>query len=449
MAATGEADTGRIGRYLINRNYARLWSGQAVSTVGDFVFDTTLVLWVATDLGRGKSWAPAAVSGILLFAVASYVLVGPLAGVFVDRWDRKRTMLTTELIRFAVVGGLAALSFVPTHDIPIAGWLVVLYAVVFVVNSSDQFFSPARFAVLGQVVSGDTDRARAAGIGQATNASAGIIGPPLAAPLLFTAGLQWALIINAASFVFSYVVIRRIELTPVDEPAGSGRPNTRREFVAGLRLFAGSRYLIALVAVAIIAAAGAGSLNALDVFFVTDNLHVRASLYGFLGTAFGVGTIVGGLAASRIVTRLGPRTTAWLSLIIAGILVVGYSRQSIFGAGIVLTVAFAIPVAVLNASLPPMIFNAVPGAYLGRVLALFNPATQLSSMLSIVVAGWLASSALHNLHADVLGLHIGRIDTIFSAAGVFIILAGIYAFIALPHDTDRAPAAASGRRVSR
>jgi hypothetical protein len=57
-------------RELINRDYARLWYGQAVSTTGDYVFDTTLALWVATELGRGHNWAPAEMSGVLLAAGA-------------------------------------------------------------------------------------------------------------------------------------------------------------------------------------------------------------------------------------------------------------------------------------------------------------------------------------------------------------------------------------------
>src|ERR1035438_4579137 len=74
---------------LINRNYAKLWYGQAASAVGDSVFGTTLVLWVSQVLASGRAWAPTAVSGILVAAGAAFVLVGPVAGVFVDRWNRK------------------------------------------------------------------------------------------------------------------------------------------------------------------------------------------------------------------------------------------------------------------------------------------------------------------------------------------------------------------------
>jgi hypothetical protein len=60
-----------LQRTLINRNYAKLWYGQAVSAIGDTVFGTTLVLWVSQVLARGLSWAPAAVSGILVAAGAA------------------------------------------------------------------------------------------------------------------------------------------------------------------------------------------------------------------------------------------------------------------------------------------------------------------------------------------------------------------------------------------
>jgi hypothetical protein len=83
-------DGGHLGgltlrRMLVNRNYAKLWYGQAVSAIGDTVFSTTLVLWVAQILTRGLPWAPAAVSGILVAAGAAVALVGPAAGVVARR----------------------------------------------------------------------------------------------------------------------------------------------------------------------------------------------------------------------------------------------------------------------------------------------------------------------------------------------------------------------------
>src|ERR1700747_882200 len=151
-----------LRRMLVNRNYARLWYGQAVSAIGDTVFATTLVLWVSQVLARGSPWAPAAVSGILVAAGAAVALVGPVAGVFVDRWNLKSTMMRTEVIRAAMVAALTGLSFVPVHDLRVGLWLTAVYLVVFVLHAAGQFFNPARFATTGDVVQGEEGRVRAA-----------------------------------------------------------------------------------------------------------------------------------------------------------------------------------------------------------------------------------------------------------------------------------------------
>src|SRR6185369_11067366 len=169
------------------------------SFVGDYVFDTTLILWISTRLLPGKDYAPAAVSGVLVAVAAAIIVVGPAAGVFVDRWDKRRTMMVSDLIRALLVVALAVVATLPKGSIPAAPTLVLIYAVVFVSTGVAQFFQPARFTILGDIVSGDAERARASGLLQSLGYTAAVIGPPLAAPLLFQTGPYWALYINAAS----------------------------------------------------------------------------------------------------------------------------------------------------------------------------------------------------------------------------------------------------------
>src|SRR5215472_1411290 len=87
--------------FLINRNFALLFFGFTISSIGDFVFSTTLVLWIAVILAKGQSWAPLAVSGVLVATTVPAFLIGPFAGVFVDRWDKRRTMLVICLLQAA------------------------------------------------------------------------------------------------------------------------------------------------------------------------------------------------------------------------------------------------------------------------------------------------------------------------------------------------------------
>lgn len=424
-----------LPRALVNRNYARLWSGQAVSTIGDTVFGTTLVLWVSQVLARGLPWAPAAVSGILVAAGAAVVLVGPVAGVFVDRWNRKSTMMRTEVIRAAMVTGLTGLSFVPVRDLPVGLWLAAVYLVVFVLNAAGQFFSPARFAMTGDVVHGEEDRARAAGLAEATTSAAGIIGPPIAALLLLTVGFQWALAANAVSYVVSYLAIRFLRLAPGPHrpaPAGAGRTSLRAEFSVGLRLFAGNRFLVTLLTVTMICQCGTGAISALNVFFVTRDLHASSRLFGVAETAMGVGFILGALAAGRMVRWIGARALTWSGLLATGVLAAGYALQRSFPAGLVMLAIYAVPIAMLNTAVAPLLLDAAPREYLGRVMAVFTPVNQLASMVSVVICGWLSSTVLRSFRASFAGVTLNSVSLVFIVAGGLIFASGIRAFAALP-----------------
>ncbi|MCF3182348.1 MFS transporter [Streptomyces polychromogenes] len=427
---------------LINRDYTRLWSGQAVSSVGDAVFNTTLVLWVATVLAKDEPWAPVAVSGIVMASGVSVLVIGPLAGVFVDRWDKRATMLRSEALRGALVAVLTALTLLPAGTLPTAVWLALIYATVLVLNAAGQFFSPARFAVLADLVTGDADRARAAGIGQATGETAWIIGPPLAAPLLFTAGLQWALLLNGLSYAVSYLAIRSVRVPGTGAapaatgrtrgPAGRPRGSWAGEFADGVRFFARSRFLVALLLLAVIGQFGMGALGTLNVFFATGNLHADAHLYGYLGMAMGVGGITGALSGGRVVQWLGARRTTWISLLVSGVLLVAYSRQTGFPGGVALLFVFTVPLTLLNTAMSPLLLAAAPPDYRGRVVAVFYPVTRLASILSAVLSGWLAGSALRGVEGSLGGLRFGPVDTIIAAAGLVVLLAGVFAMAALP-----------------
>jgi len=421
---------------LINRDYRRLWLGQAVSTVGDNVFNTTLVIWIAKTLfANDPKFGPVAVSGLVLCTVLAVCLIGPIAGVFVDRWSHRRIMLASEAFRFLLVGGLTLVTLVPVHRIAAGAWLAMLYVVVFLVIAAEMFFNPSRFATIGDIVHGEADQARAFGIGQATSATAAIIGPPLAAPLLITVGVQWALLANALSYAVSFVAVRAIRFPAAVAGLGGAsesRPSWRAEFVAGLRMFAGNRFLVALALVAFFAQLGTGPVNTLDVYFVRENLHVNQNLLGFLSTAMGAGSVIGGLIAGRVVARISARRTTWLGLTLVGVTLVVLARQTGFPSTLVVIFLMAIPLSALNTAIMPQLLAVTPKEFLGRMNATLMPLIQLSSAVSIAISASLASTVLLHFHPVVAGLHMGRIDTLFTAGGVIIVAAGIYGYFRLP-----------------
>jgi MFS family permease len=437
MDAASEKTPSQKKPLLINRNYSFLWTGQAISNLGDMVFDTTLVLWVATRIALGQTWAPLAVSGVMLSAALPMLLVGPLTGVFVDRWDKRRTMLCMDATRaiLVVLLLLAAfpLPFLPGGHLPTFVQLGLIYAVVTLASACAQFFNPARMTIISDVVD-ESERAKAGGLGQISMNLAILIGPPLAAPLLFVVGVHWALIINALSFVASFVAILSVRIPQNLEQASTEAKqphNFWNEFGAGLRFFAHSRVLMTLLLSLLIVALGTGALNALDVFFVTQNLHTNPNLYGIIGMAFAAGSILGALLSAFFTQRLGVVRIFWGSLVTSGLLLLIYSRQTSIVSALFLYLLIGFSIAVLNTAFFPLLLHAAPREFLGRVNSILNPSMSLASLISVALAGFLASNLLLGFHATALGLTFGPIDTIFSTSAILIILGGIYALISL------------------
>ncbi len=118
-----------------NANWRRLWLAQAISLTGDSVFDITVMLWVAVVLARNRPWAPAAASGVLIAAAVPVLIVGPVAGVWIDRWDKRRIMMTADASRATVIAALLLVT-IPGRGLPVPVSLTTAYAVVAPAGSS-------------------------------------------------------------------------------------------------------------------------------------------------------------------------------------------------------------------------------------------------------------------------------------------------------------------------
>jgi MFS family permease len=413
-----------------NRNWRLLWTGQAVSVTGDMVFYMTVLLWIATIIAKGYRWAPAAASGALVATAAPVLIVGPLAGVFVDRWNRRRTMLTADMARFLLIMSLLVLPAL-RHQIPVGFQLGFLYVVLAISSCFAEFFDPSRLAVLGSIVP-PSDRPKASGHLSAAFSLAQVLGPPIAAPLLITFGVQWALIVNAASFLFSFACIRAIRVPQADEPLDKPeRASFRKEFSAGIKFFVGSRILMTLAIGVVIAMLGNGAVNSLCVFFIPQNLHVKASWLGTLIGAVGLGAVAGSLLAGYIARRIPPTKLFWMSLILCGVTLVAFARMTALAPAIGVAVLIGIGSGILNAVISPILLSAAPSHMLGRVSAVLSPLIQLASIVSMVLAGVLASTVLHGFHATVAGVSFGQYDTVLAAGGLLFVLGGLAAILPL------------------
>jgi MFS family permease len=331
------------------------------------------------------------------------------------------------------VTGIVSLPFLPGGTIPTNWTIGLIYVVVFLVNAANQFSSPASTALIGDIVA-EPDRARAMGFLQGMFALSIIIGPPIAAPLLFAFGVQWALLLNAVSFVGAFAAIWLVRAPAAALSVASGeRGHFFREFADGARFFFGSRILVTLVIAGCLATLGAGALNALDVFFVTgkEYLNQNPSLYGFVGAVSGAGILVGSVLGGLYAQRIGLTRVLWLSLFLIGVGIILFSRMTVLLPALLLLFVIGVVNGQVDIAIGPLMLNATPRKLIGRVQSVLLPLLQLATFLSIAVAGYLDSTLLHNFAASLFGQRFHAVDTIFLVSGLLIALGGIYALVAL------------------
>lgn len=448
---------------LINRNFTLLWIGQTISFTGDFVFDTVLVFWIATSIAQGQTWAPLAVSGVIGMAALPAFIVAPIAGVLVDSWDDKRkTMLFMHGIGIVLIlllfplTGLLPIPLLAPRPLPIWWKLTAIYTIALFIGTMAQFFNPAEVALLSDIVE-EPERTRATGLHSLMLNLATLLGPTVGAILYFALGIQSVLLLNMLSFVVAFLAILAIRvprgkavgavacLRPPSLPYDASRdkpPPLRSEktpqsgglwhdWIEGLQFFKDSRVLVTLIVSGVLLEFGGTLRNTLGVFFVVQNLHVNASLYGLLGTALGTGLIVGSATTSYIVQRIGRARTYWFSALAMGVLTIVYARLTNYIPALVLMFLQGLLTGDMEVIMISLVIQIAPRDFVGRVLSVFTLLYGLIWLISPLLAGYLVSDVLQNLHTVFFGMVFGPIDTIFTAVGLLAIIGGVYAMVTL------------------
>jgi MFS family permease len=438
----------------INRNFSLLWWGQAISGVGDYAWDTALVLWVASYLAAGQSWAPLAVSGVILAAALPQIVVGPIAGVFVDRWDKRRTIIIMAALQ-VIIATLLVLSAL-NISFPYLGsaqseslWrIVAVYIDVILLSSCAQFFIPAQFALIKDIVP-EKQQDKALETSQAIQGLAVIIGPPVAAALVFGLGVAWALVLNVASFVVVLLAILAIKSPPSAHSLAPGEAgHFSREFLDGLGYVIHHRVLRTILIAEVLTWLGFGALQSLGYFFITGNLHAPASDYGLLGADFGVGAIAGALLVRFLGQRIGLARLLWIALVTSGLFVIVMSHLTSLYPALVAAFLFGVSTTAIIVTAGPLALHGTSREFVGRVMAVINPLGRLAALVSVVLAGYLVSAVLRGFHANVLGISFDPVDTVFTGMGLLAVAGGIYARISLREIAQTMPSSpepSSGR----
>jgi MFS family permease len=357
-----------------NPQVARLWVAQAVSLVGDwFTLIALSVLVSGETAGSGV-----AVSGLLLVQILPTVVVGPYAGVLVDRWDRRRLLVASDLLRAVIV---VALVFAV-----IPGRLPLLYLLAFLHFSVATVFEPARAALLPRLVRGE-DLVAATTLSTVTWSVMTAFGGALGGLVLAIVGLRTAFVVDSLTFLVSAALVARLA-TPAAAGQGQGLP--RATFREGVRWAlahpgVGSATLVKVI----------NGVALADMFLVLYGtrlfVHGRGGSVsvGLLYASFGAGAVLGPLLLGRLyddsIPGLRRRITVGALLITGGMLL--------------LRVAGSLPVAAVAIMLRGMggaanwtwsiliLQKGAPNRLLGRLVAIDLANAMFAAALASVALG--------------------------------------------------------------
>lgn len=424
-----------------NADFRRLWTGQVVSEVGDWL-NNIAVLALAIQLAGAGSVGLA----VATYAIARHLplfLFGPVAGVVVDRVSRRRVMIAADVAR----AGLA-LGFMLANR---SGSLVLIYIVGASLFSVSAFFNAAKRASVPNLVNGTEELLAANSLSASTTAATIAVGSALGGVVATALGRDTVFVLNALTFLASAEMIRRIR-KPVSReqraesvevttrPSSTSNTTARRstlnayfkDFREGLRYVRRDRVLAAVFVAAGGWGLGNGAARALYSLFgaalgvqaaarwgsSVSAVAERPTDFGIsvLFVAMGLGGVLGAPLARRFnsgaVEGLGARMGRSLTLDGCGLLLFSLT-PNLFGAAALL-VAREMNFAIWWTAQQTLLMRRTEDAFAGRVFASYETLTTLTMVGSMLISG---------AAADRLGMR-----AVAAGGGTVIMLSGLLWF---------------------
>jgi MFS family permease len=361
-----------------NPNYRYTWIGQVVSEIGDYFNNIAVFALVLEKGGSGL-----VVSGVMLSRAIPAVLAGPIAGVLLDRFDRRRIMIASDLVRAAI-----ALAFLFTIDQP-KPWLLYLLSAGLMFASP--FFSSGRAAILPTITTPEELHA-ANSLTQTTQWATLTAGTLLAGFSADRFGYHWAFLINAFSFLFSAWAVWRIRVTGgLRARAASGsaiRP--WHEYTEGLSYMRSVPLMMGIGMISVGWAMGGGAAQILFALFGEQVFHRGASGIGAIWGFAGIGLLIGGGLGHWVGTRAdfgGYKLAVTISYVVHGATYMLFSQVESFTAALVAMMFSRVGMAVTSVLNNSQLLRHTPDQFRGRVFATMESLRWSVMIVSMAAAG--------------------------------------------------------------
>ncbi len=409
-----------------HRDFRQLWAAESVSQLGTQVTLVALPLLAVTRLDT----TPLQMGVLTALETVAFLLVGLPAGAWVDRWRRRRVLVTNDLVRAVAIGSLpvAALLDVLT--------LGQLYVVAAVTGTATVFFDVGYQSYLPTLVHRD-QIVEGNGKLEASRAVAQVAGPGITGVLIRLLGAPALIAVDAVSFLVSAAFLGRIRTRDVVPDRAARRP-LRREIGEGLSFVLGHPLLRRIVACTGLANLAASATGALLVIYAVRELGLTASTVGLVFSAGAVGGLLGAVLAAQVARVVGQGRTIPLAAVALALAGTGVPLATLGAASAVLGLAWFV------ASFASVVYNVTQVSFRQRLC----PAALLGRMNASVRFLVFGTMPLGALLGGVLGTAIGIVPTLWLAvatqvlAAVPVLVSPLLGMRDLPGADDGATAAA-------
>jgi len=413
---TPESKQLSIKEVLALRPVRLLWIAQIVSVFGDFL----ALFAVLSDVSFRLHANAAQVTLISVAFLIPFALLGPIAGVFVDRLDARLTMIASDLIRAALVLGLV-----------FASGLNQIYAILFALSAVSTFFVPAQTIMIRSITPREGLLAANALIQQAFQVVR-IISPAIAGAMVRWIGAKPGYYFDAVSFIFSASMIAAIAIRRAAATESSAQSERGKLKSILNDLMAGARFIFTHATISFVILAMAAGMFALSCFGPLIAVYVRDSLkgtefqFGVINSLIGVGMIF----ATQFITRFAKDRPKSL-LVVAGLLGMGIAVIVMASIGHVVVAgigAFGIGFGAIFIIVPTqtLMQQETPVELVGRVSSSFMSVLSISQLVGLIISGSLAQA---------LGIR-----NLFFASAVMLVLFACLGYFQLPAQAKAATA---------
>ena len=380
------------------RDFRLLWSAQLVSTIGTALTDLAAGILIFRETNS------AFMVGLMFVATAVPTLVvGLIAGVFVDRYDRRKIMVVADLLRAGIV---ALIPFIFIQKLP----LFLLYVAVAAVSTISQFFNPANDAVLPEVAT-DEELAAANSWIMISSFGATSVGFALSGLLATAFDIDWAFWLDAVTFLVSAALLLTVKVGKIEAPEDTSVGVVVANLKEGVATLFGSPLLRNLLATGIPVYFSFGLWNVLLLPFAIDALHATEFEYGLQEGFTSVGFVVGSLMMAKWADRFREGSWIVIATVAMGIAGVLYGVATSIVVAIVLVTVSGFFNAPSSIARRVLLQRHTPRELRGRVFSAFAVVRDVTFLIGIALAGL----------ADIIDVRI-----LVVASSVVLVLTGLW-----------------------